>query len=779
VDINATYTDRVPAPSLGGGGVQQDTVPASARSYTFSGLYQDCHERYRMSVTALSASGPSAPVFTQSFRPSGYVMPNQDPPYVVILVDGIDSQQPGFQMNPYTPTTGPVQSYCPESWDPTLNRGNGAETEANFAQPYGLAPPNGPSGPWSFFHKWNHGETDSNGNPTSGDSGGPNLLYASEPKLVDGPAANGGPSSFTHTFVLDDIAARGAIILPFSYHSNLTCITSLQGNLDAIGAQVTGSIQDPTFTYPAYGKSDSDPIPIINDLSQPCRGNIDYWSQILDATLQSIHRMWPTSKLVVMGHSQGGLVVATAWQQGFALYTSPTPVSVQAFSLDSPINGVCAVHPGCLGPPSYPDYSKRGTYDEGSGGYLGMDQSRRNNMHFVGTYGDSPAIPIPLGTLLRLAGILAPDQLNYAVSLKAYGTGSETLEHQMPFWYSTRNPPSPGSYGSDYIEAHCNVMAGAVVNPQCPAPSPPDFISTCPVDYYSVPQWIADTGHFVVKYCPGVVNYFNSTLGLSPVTTSPSPSPSPTPNPSVSGVCTAKTFEQVLANPNETEVTPAGEPKCLDGYAEMDFKDSSGQPAPFFFSFTAGKWVLIEGGNAVPTTACQVIPHQVMLAWGHGCSGPANNPSQGGPATNCTQPSSDGVVYCTEPEKLIHDDGGPTPIFVSGSPVGVMFKVTVRNTGTQTYRNSVPANPFVASNDSYHDLDMWQPNNPGDPLPGDGVGHSGVSAQGCEPWSEIVPVFQNGIGPGREVTFPGICFRSYESAAMGAPAPYLTRIRRS
>jgi hypothetical protein len=607
VDINSTYTDRVPAPSLGNGGVQQYTLPASARSYTFVGLYQDCHERYRMSVTALSASGPSAPVFTQSFRPSGHVIPSQDPPYVVVLVDGIDSQQPGFQMNPYTPTTGPVQSYCPESWDPTLNNGNGGETEANFAKPYGLAPPNGPTGPWSFFHKWSHGETDENGSPTNGSS---NLLYASEPKLLGGPGANGGPSSFTHTFLLDDIAARGAIILPFSYHSNLNCITSLQGSLNGIGAQVSGSVHNPTFSYPAYGKSDSDPIPIVNDPLQPCRGNINYWSQILEATLKSIHQTWPTSKLVVMGHSQGGLVVATAWQHGFGFDTSPTPVPVQAFSLDSPINGSCGT-PACLGPPSYPDYNNRGTYDEGAGGYLGMDQSRGNNMHFIGTYGDSPAVVMPLHLFV----------------FHAYGTGAETLEHQIPFWYSTQNPPSSGTYTSDYIEAHCNVMPGAVVNPQCPAPSPPDYISSCPVDYYSVAQWIVDTGHFVVKYCPGVINYFNSTLGLSPVTTSPSPPPSPTPSPPVGWPCTAKTFEQVLANPIETEVTPAGPPKCLDGYAVMNFNNPAGQPAPFFFEFSADKWSLIEGGNAVPTKACSVIPHQVMSAWGYNCSNPANNPT--------------------------------------------------------------------------------------------------------------------------------------------------------
>jgi hypothetical protein len=189
VSLYPTYTDTVPKPKLGpNGGLEQQTVPASDRSYTFNNLYEDCHQRYEIAVETVTAGGLSQPSYTPSFRPSGYVVPNQAPPYVVVLVDGIDSQQPGFQTNPYHPNTGPIQSYCPESWNPQQN----VEEEADFAKPYGLAPASGPTGPWSFLHKWNYGETDSNGNPTTGAAGGPNLLYASEPKLFGGPGANGG-----------------------------------------------------------------------------------------------------------------------------------------------------------------------------------------------------------------------------------------------------------------------------------------------------------------------------------------------------------------------------------------------------------------------------------------------------------------------------------------------------------------------------------------------------------------------------------------------------------
>ncbi len=635
VDISPGYTDVKPAPDLGSGsgGTQQYTLPAAARSYTFKGLYEDCHQRYTMSVTALSASDPSPAVFTSSFRPSGYVIPNTDPPYVVVLVDGIDSVQPGFRMNPYTPMLGPIQSYCPESWDPTIDRGNGGEKEADFAKPYGLAQNGQPTGPWSFFHKWNHGETDANGNPTSGQSGGPDLRNASEPKLLTGNGSN----MFTHAFMLDDIAARGSIILPYSYPGHGSC------GSNPVSAYINTS---GTFFFPSYDKPDSDPFPLLNDwFSQPtCRNDMRTDARTLSVELASIHAYWPSSKLVVMGHSQGGLVIATAWKNNF--FNLAIPPDIQAFSLDSPINGVCPDDISvfnqqiCFGPPSYPEYTERGTFDEGSGGYLGTDAADGYNMHFVGTYGDSPAVPVPIGGILQVTPLAVPldvtsvlqavtggnnlfEQLNNSVYLHGYGIGSATLEAQMPFWYSTTDPPSPGTVTATDVEQNCTVKKGAnggwpQVDSACPAPKQADYISPCPVDFFSVPQWIQDTGHFVVKYCPGVVEYFNSTLGLSPL----GPETSEGGGGGTGWSCTAKTFAQLMSNGIESEAAPTGTPpKCLDGYAEMDFTIPNGTVAPFFFSFTAGKWIVIKGGGEMPPTpACRVIPDQVMSTWGYDCS---------------------------------------------------------------------------------------------------------------------------------------------------------------
>jgi hypothetical protein len=942
VTLYPSMTDRVPRPNLGrNGGMIQVTVSASTRSYTFANLLVDCHQRYEIAVETTTQSGLSQPVYTPSFRPSGIVAAGQDPPYVVVLVDGIRSQSPGFTLqDTYDPTPpGEAPSYCPESWSPGgPGDSAGTEAEANVLK--------SPTGPWSFLHKWNVGEINSDGTADTSDF---NNQWESEPKTL---ASDGRAGSFTHNFMLDDLAAQGAVILPFSYHTD--------GCDASTGAQLTGTFSDPVFRFPGYNSGDS----FVTDCGVAHIGalgggfgfgpGVNYWGDVLVHEVTSVHQMWPSSKIVVIGHSQGGLVTADAWLQGF------TVPHIQAFSLDSPINGSCGTPVTCIGPPGYPPYEARTIYDQGPDGYLGIDQSHGDNMHFIGTYGDSPIINLPLG-----------------INIHAYGADAETLEHQMPFDYSQHDPGS--------VVATCNVEGSTKgqwpqVNPNCPA-AVPDYLSPCPVDFNSVAPWITDTGHFVVKYCPGVITYLNQAVGASatpgpvkpdelavlgdsyssgegsadwisptgdgtfatktggdtchrsshayavtvlnadvfvacsgstatdietgaryewsqlehlgpaiktvvlsaggddagfagilsactdsldlpgglavnlpghnaadcgPTLTTaekggvaggthydgfntietnlirlyqailgPHPSDSlpagtsanyapnahlyvvgypylfppqgfngcngisptnqillnnattdlnnmlrdavgkansptsyritfvddsgitqnhwicgyqstpyindlqfrvsdvtalaetlatplvgpdaliaalagihncptqdvsqwqlgnqlgicsksyhPSPDgtaaighkvqqciqnastcetsqqPATPWACTEQTFAQLMSNPHESEVSPVGTaPKCLDGYAEMDFTIPNGQPAPFFFSLTAGKWVLVEGGDAIPTKACTVIPHPVMSAWGYNCNSPATNPS-----SNSSSSSSAGSV---------------------------------------------------------------------------------------------------------------------------------------
>jgi hypothetical protein len=483
VSLIPTYTDRVPAPNLGpSGGMVSDLLPATARSYTFSGLLEDCHQRYEMSVQTVTAGGLSPSVTTQSFRPSGIVAHGHAPPYVVVLVDGIMSQSPGFSTNPYDPDSG-IKSYCPESWWPASSGHGGKEAESGF---WGS-----PKGPWSFFHKWNVGEINSDGSANTSNF---NSEWESEPKALNG---NGGTGSFTHDFMLDDLAAQGAVILPFSYDTK-NCQPST-------GAQLTGSAQNPKFSFPGYSGDEST---VTNCVTSVALGGgfgfgpgVNYWGSVLDSELASIHQVWPSSKVIVIGHSQGGLITANAWLQGFNL------PQVEAFSLDSPINGSCGT-PGCVGPPGYPPFFARTLYDGpsiidgGTGGYLGIDQSQGNPMHFIGTYGDSPAISLLFGI----------------ITVHSYDSGSVTLEHQLPFDYNT--------HSISEVEQDCDVKAEAKVDRRCPAPNPPDHISRCSVDYNGVATWIQDTGHFVVKYCPDVINYINKVVGLrEPPMSSPNPVP--------------------------------------------------------------------------------------------------------------------------------------------------------------------------------------------------------------------------------------------------------------
>jgi Fibronectin type III domain len=494
VTIYPTYTDRVPRPNLGpNGGMVQVTVSASTHSYTFPNLLVDCHQRYNVSVETKTPSGLSQPVYTQSFRPSGNVAAGQDPPYVVVVVDGIRSDSPGFTLkNAYAPTTpGTPQSYCPESWSPGApGNSAGTESEADILK--------APNGPWSFLHKWNVGEINySSGTP---DTSNFNSQWESEPKAL---ASNGSTSSFTHSFMLDDLAAQGAVILPFSYHTD-DCDAST-------GAKLTGTMSDPVFSFPDYNSGDS----FGTDCGVAHIGalgggfgfgpGVNYWGDALVHEVTSIHTMWPSSKIVVVGHSQGGLVVTDAWLQGFNV------PHVRAFSLDSPINGSCGA-PGCIGPPGYPPYESRTVYDEGSDGYLGIDQSQGNNMHFIGTYGDSPIITLPGPPRCSLNEFDVEVCTKTTIHIHSYDTGSQTLEHQLPFDYSQHDP--------GYVDSNCNVEAGKnggwpQVHSTCPAPNPPDYLSPCPVDFNTVAPWITDTGHFVVKYCPGIISHINQIVEVS------------------------------------------------------------------------------------------------------------------------------------------------------------------------------------------------------------------------------------------------------------------------
>jgi hypothetical protein len=449
VTATPTYNDRRPRPQAGS---VSEAVDSSTLSVTIPGLAEDCHQVYVVSIAAQNAAGRGAAAASSPFRPSGIVIPGQDPPYVVILLDGINEAQPGFTMDPYHPTQG-TPSYCPESF----NRSTGKERESDFHT--------APDGPWSFFHKWNFGEVDSSGDATGKNPDGTTPNTESAPRAFPGNPQGIAAGTHTHSFMLDAIAAQGAIILPFSYK----------------GVTISGHTFH-TFTFAKYNKCDSTPQPFIVCFGDRTANTLD-WARELNTEVNHAAEFWPTSEIVVMGHSQGGLIAFTWWLcsqiiGGYChnLHTHLPQNFLQGFSLDSPINGACALG-ACVGPPSYPPYQFRQAYDPL---YLRVEARASNSFRFAGTYGDSPA--------------------------GGYQSNAETLQHQMLFPYSH-------TMTSDAVNDLCS-------NPfdesRCPAPAPPDHISTCPVKLGLVsliPDWA--TAHYVVKYCPDDVAYFNNTLGLN------------------------------------------------------------------------------------------------------------------------------------------------------------------------------------------------------------------------------------------------------------------------
>jgi hypothetical protein len=81
--------------------------------------------------------------------------------------------------------------------------------------------------------------------------------------------------------------------------------------------------------------------------------------------------------------------------------------------------------------------------------------------------------------------------------------------------------------------------------------------------------------------------------------------------------CESKEFLLVLASRGYKSATISGPPKCADGYGLQLFTAGpGGQAAQFFFE---QHWTLLEGGDAIPTIACQEIPASTLIKLGAQC----------------------------------------------------------------------------------------------------------------------------------------------------------------
>lgn len=466
VSLQLAGNDRLPAPNVAP--PPQQELPASATTATFHGLLEDCHELYTATVIPETNLGPGAPAVSAKFRPSGWVEPGA-PRYVVVLLDGIGESKAGFRMNPYDPTNpGEIPSYCPEN----VNAAGGAVPN-DF--------PHEPRGPWEFFRKWNYFDPadTANGNQPATESNS-TPRWVGPPQTVDGVRVH-QRSTQTHAFMLDAVAARGAMILPFSYEG-----ATLERRRD-------GSLQ---FVFNAYTRCNSSPSLLggVGCAQDPGGSpdpteDADHSLSISDdehtlaKEVASIRAIWRHVPIIVMGHSQGGLIAFDAWRHGLLRDVA------HLFSLDSPINGVCPARvpsnsPSggtqlvCAGPadPGYPAYDDRFSRDPG---LFALDRAEREPFRFIGTNGDEVVISF------------------FFIHQPSYGTGNETLQHQLLV-----------RHGS-CVSAHDD--RGCPQDPKDPGRWP-DHISNCQIP---ASGWEHDDQHFIVKFCPGNVAYFNQTLGLT------------------------------------------------------------------------------------------------------------------------------------------------------------------------------------------------------------------------------------------------------------------------
>jgi hypothetical protein len=404
--------------------------------------------------------------------------------------------------------------------------------------------------------------------------------------------------------MIDSLASTGGYVLPFSY----------------IGATITGSRDAPKFTAKAYNKDDVANSTIPSEVLN------------LNTEIIAVRSMWPNTRIIVVGHSNGGLIAEQWW-----LKFRPSRLRgvTQVFSLDSPLNGVAQanvcgdpiVTNGCeafgVGQALAHYYSDLWLNQERNDPYWASEDAQDKIFTAVGTLGD------PLY-----------DVGDYRATAR-FGVKNIGIISQLYF------PASCAQSQWDLSPQNCPYI-GRAVKDNC---GPLDD-STGP--FFGAP---ADLPlHSVVKNCPGVIQAIMDYVTGAPTTATPSQSPTPTPS------CTPQAFLKVVKGSGPTQPTISGPPICVDGYALQLFTAGpAGQAAQFFFKKAQnGSWTLIEGGNAIPTIACRVIPASVLTKLGAQCP-PAAYASS--PSTSTTSKCSSAVflkLMLTQGATFTGASGPPT-----------------------------------------------------------------------------------------------------------------------
>jgi hypothetical protein len=174
----------------------------------------------------------------------------------------------------------------------------------------------------------------------------------------------------------DTLASTGAVLLPFSY----------------AGASLSGAPTAPNVSLNSYGPSD------VAKTTPPEA------AKILQAEIQSVLRVWPKTTITIVGHSEGGEVAYTWWQENIVQNSqsnlNQVPNVTHVWSLDSPINGfgdlqsICISIHDCTGlthaGPALANYYKEEWWYKAQldSAFVDRDAATGNRFTPVGTVGD-------------------------------------------------------------------------------------------------------------------------------------------------------------------------------------------------------------------------------------------------------------------------------------------------------------------------------------------------------------------------------------------------------
>jgi hypothetical protein len=226
-----------------------------------------------------------------------------EPRVAVILIDGAGSEEGGGDFYPLAPVGDSadsglpmVSNYCPVNPD---------GSERGFA----------PTGLNDAIRRWSEFEA--------------HALYLGLAVPVgrgDDDACKPSGGLRLGTCLVAELANAGAVLLPFSYAAGFTFDLGA-GDSGRAGALLEPKPEGVVFRMKSFDKNQS-------------RRRVNDASELLDGELATIHAAWPDTRIVLLGHSYGGLVAENWWQAVWSSESLPRRGVTHVFSLDGPINGV-------------------------------------------------------------------------------------------------------------------------------------------------------------------------------------------------------------------------------------------------------------------------------------------------------------------------------------------------------------------------------------------------------------------------------------------------------